>query len=49
MYLKLKLGIIKVGGYDFSDPSEGPWTSHLFFMLSLVDIDFDMPVLVYRL
>jgi hypothetical protein len=34
---------LELGGYDFSDPFDGPWKSALF--LFLVVKEFDMPAL----
>jgi hypothetical protein len=41
--LSLSLELIKVGGYDFHHPCDGPQNSHLFFKQPLVDTVFDLP------
>jgi hypothetical protein len=45
IYPKLKLGIssLKVGGYDFLHPCDGPWNSHLFLKQPSLGIKSDMP------
>jgi hypothetical protein len=39
----LSLELVKVGGYDFTHPCDGPRKSRRFFKWSLVDIELDMP------
>jgi hypothetical protein len=41
--LSLGLELVKVGGYDFPHPGDGPRNSHVFFKRPL---EFDMPALV---
>jgi hypothetical protein len=41
--LSFSLELIKVGGYYFPHPCDGPRSSHLFCKQPLVDTEFDMP------
>jgi hypothetical protein len=44
IYSKIKFGVSKVDGYDFTHPCDGPQNRYLFFKLPSVDIKFYMPV-----
>jgi hypothetical protein len=39
---------LELVGYDFPDPSDGPWKSILFFKCLLVDNKFYVPALDHK-
>jgi hypothetical protein len=39
----LSLELVKVGGYDFPHPYDGPWNSHLISKWTSIDTEIYIP------